>query len=342
MCRICPAPSLELSQPRFDALPPRETPPRNCTETVPHLPGQKLDLSQNLDASTPTRPGVLHALQTVRKSVKKLAKDTTVLSNTTAWPNLAGAAPAQAQLYCKKKPNQLQRVQITGPAAAQPANTVRKSRSRVTTNGSIKELPGPLVQRGKHSLVRRGGLLKAVARTVAAAKAPKHSKAPNTWNRSSQYGEAWQRLSSLANQLGMLPRPQQQYRRHAFGPPPATSAPKKTFKWSKDVPFSSSNRLVSSSSKLLGQPQYKARKAKSAQAPSGYSRRLQPGKAKPAKLVRMGGTLYKVSGTGKGKSLKRQTAPVTVRKPSPLSQVSCVALEIYSLHLLHINNADSS
>lgn len=236
-------------------------------------------------------------------------------------------SPLRASVYAKNRPNQLHRLAkpTSGlathpefPQAKAQANLSRPVRTPLERlpHKDDKRSPIQLVHKGRHSLVRRssGSILSAVARTVAAVSSQSALKAARRWSRS---GGGSKTLGALSQDA--IPSSQATSRQPTLGKlkmSAKVAGRKEAFQWQRGQ--TSPTSVISSRASLhrLGAMRRSPLTRKSYKQPQ----RSKAGKAGPAKLVRVGGVLYRVSGIGKGRSLKRQVTPKPLPRPS-LSQV---------------------
>lgn len=243
-------------------------------------------------------------------------------------------AKLSAHLYAKKRPHQLHRLspsvsaaactQAAKPAATAVVRTVQPTQPPLRIGIAS---PGPLIQKGKHALVRRTGLISAIARTVAAVQSPWSLKASRRWTRPGA-----QKLStppapqsrtgqvSRPSRLGILRRPSPSKRAvaklHAAGG---------GLKWQREQNERPSLRPTPRPSpRQTHQPSMVGAGVGGVVHKRSAYKQLQGGTAgrqKAGKLVRMGGSLYKVSGAGSGRSLRRQASPKAKPRLTSITQV---------------------
>ena len=230
-------------------------------------------------------------------------------------------AKPRPSVYTKKKPNQLHRLatpQSDPLAKGAPLHTKvpanpgapNKAHPEGLPHGSGKQSPGLLVHKGKHSLIRRssGSILSAVARTVAAV----HS---HTALRASK---KWSRAAEASKSSGTQPQARKTSRQPILmdsGRSAKVAGRKEAFQWQRGQSSGSSSGQAGWSRRLSPM------KAPLSRKPYKRLQGSTAGKAGPAKLVRVAGVLYKVSGVGRGRSLKRQVTPKILPKPAHTSQV---------------------
>ena len=153
-------------------------------------------------------------------------------------------------------------------------------------------------------------IISAVARTVAAVKSPRSLRAAHKWSRASPQGLP--NPATLKAIRSSLRKGTPLARAGAAAYLKLPVARKAAFKWARDQP-GKANALIPGSSTGARWQQSHARRPR----PGPERQGLKTSRAKPAKLVRIDGTLYRVSGIGAGRSLKRQVTPKTLpRKPS--------------------------
>ncbi len=235
-------------------------------------------------------------------------------------------------VYTRKKPNQLQRLATprSRPVAQAEPQTPESSSIKSSANlsgsaktlsesvphGSSKQSPGLLFHKGRHSLVRRssGSILSAVARTVAAVHSHSALKASKKWSRTSEG-----RSSSAPHKIiPHAPIPSNQ--RPALARPTIGArfaGRKEAYQWQRgqsgQSPASGTRPAQARAHRLAS-----AARAKPRQKAYQQWQSRAAGNVGPAKLVRVEGVLYRVSGIGKGRSLKRQVTP----KPLPRSSLT--------------------
>lgn len=177
---------------------------------------------------------------------------------------------------------------------------------------------GLLVHKGRHKLVRRnsggGSILSAVARTVAAVDSPKTLRASKRWTRARQGSAAPLPAAATAKQA-IQAHSSQSVRQVAVSAPASRAQGVRTaFRWVRSTPA----RFPTATSRA--DHIHRQRRAPSGRQIKGSV--TGPGRVKvPAKLVRIGGSLYRVSGHGRGQSLKRQETPKSTVKKSAAGKV---------------------
>lgn len=250
--------------------------------------------------------------------------------NATASPGRRGPA---AQSYAKNRPNQLLRVSPGGaggpsPVQRQPAQTParRPCADAIVRVATIRPLAS-LVHKSKHSLVRRPSIVLAAARTVAAARSPRPGQPSLQWVRRG-VGVA---ANSPPKSSRFKPQPRKGFQRAS--PPGAAQrqrgaegslqwqrgvgargySPGGAFQWQRGM-AKRAIRTPAPVTARLAQQRSAARpqQLRFVARPGVGSGKVAGAKKPPGKLVRIGGSLYRVSGTGGGRSLKRQVTPKVV------------------------------
>ena len=233
-------------------------------------------------------------------------------------------------VYSKSQPHQLRR--LATPRSGLAARS-EPPQTKVQTNfhrpvhplpesqpqGCNGPSPGPLVHKSRHSLVRRssGSILSAVAKTVAAVSTNSALRASKRWSRSGRDSNV-----SGASNHGSMPKVRATSRQPILTRPRISAkmaGRKEAFQWQRG------QTGLSSGSKSSAQRLASTRTATLSHRPYKQLQGTKVGQAGPAKLVRVGGLLYRVSGIGKGRSLKRQVTPKSLPRPSLLSQVKSLA-----------------
>ena len=229
-------------------------------------------------------------------------------------PSATSASQVSLPKYGKQRPNQLVRI---SPRGAQ-RNTVftRPEASLASSRPQPPAAPArQLVHRGRHSLVRASSIISAAARTVAAARTPTAAKPPTTWLRPGAARASPPGLQAAAA------------RARSSQPIPRSQHIREHLKWQRVNPLRSPPRAAAAAS-LRGLPATRRRHSRGQRRLPAVPRSVTNA---PGKLVRIGGTLYRVAGSGRGSSLKRQVTPRMVQR-TPLAQV-CVFQASTRLHL---------
>ena len=235
-------------------------------------------------------------------------------------------------IYTKSQPHQLHRLAIPRSGLGAESDTLQtkvqakvyrpvSTGSESLPHGGDQPSPSPLVHRGRHSLVRRssGSILSAVAKTVAAVSTNSALRASKRWSRSGKDSKFSSALNRDAVSKAGAPSRQPTLTRPRMSA--KVAGRKEAFQWQRGQTAPSSVNKSSVHSRRLAS----IRKATLSKRPYKQLQGTKASKGGPAKLVRVGGVLYRVSGIGRGQSLKRQVTPKSLPRPSLLSQVKVFA-----------------
>ena len=173
--------------------------------------------------------------------------------------------------------------------------------------GQISNTPQGFRRKGLHSLVRRASIVSAAARTIAAVKnTPRSGEIsqsvpvkPLQWRRDSAIGNhkpAGRHALSQSTKARLSAEVQQKSRVPA------------AFKWSR----ATVDKGDKGRDKIQAAPVMRSKAALShgnVRTRSRVVKNITKKHSKATKLVRVNGVLYRVSGTGSGRSLKRQSLP---------------------------------